>query len=259
MDNKYLDAYLAAFSNLSYRPTHDTLSLDDFLKAGCKALRLSPDMDEAVIACKMIYLCLYDWERLEATFENDKKFFLDSLEDEGLYLHPLSEKEAKGTTWLTNATRGSIKYVDITSEDGFLTSINKKGHFPSLSGKYRLEYDPEHKNKMHIFDRDDNHIVTLLMDDECDIHLEDNKTPYIMLGDEYGYLNLYRKGKEKPNKKDRVAEIIWGITNDEAPYIGLSRLKVYKEDDELFALIAMSGFLLYERYMDEGIENPSEA
>lgn len=257
MENNYLDAFLLAFSNLNYRPKDGKLDFDEFLSAGCKALRLSGDMDEAVIACKMIYVCLLDWKKLEEEFEKNKKLFLESVDEGGLYLHPISEKEAKGTTWLTNATRASLTSVDLTSEEGFLTSFNKKGYYPSAKGTYRLEYDRDNKNKMRIVNEVFEPLVDIVMDEECDIHLENNKTPYALVPDEYGYLNIYRKSHldslkgAKVRRKDRVAEIIWGVTNDEAPYIGLARLKTFGEEDEIFALLAMSTFILFERYMDE--------
>lgn len=258
-----------AFYNLRYKPTKN-LSMDDFLIAAGNALARAKDLDDAAEAITLINWCLKKWEKIEKAYDKYDYLLTDYKSFTGpRRVHLIKGDDSIETYWVTNGIEGKTKKLNLIKEDknNPIFDIDcKRGEFTILEdGHYHLKYSAMSMKKMNLLDELDNLMCVIAMDDEQNITLKRNSTPYFIYINEDSPIEIYRKEyisslnkDEEPDIEEAVAFIHWDILSEKKSDLGLARLVVFEDEDvEILLYFAISTFLLYGRYNKHSIINES--
>lgn len=246
-----------ALNELGCELKNSDFNYDKFFECGINTINHTREFADTKDAVWM-----FSW--LDANFdkliEKGMKYneFWDSLPHEGRELLAIvDDEEAVGVYIVSNAYFQDYNSISVSSQsfDGeHFVLYNEHGLF-SLYGNestYFLRHSKMSSQKMVLLDNTKNKLALLVLSDNYDVFLENNKTDYDIKLYESGmavFRKSYLEECDEVDIEQCSAFIQWDIIEDNSQF-GVSRLEVYDEDIdiELVLLFAASCLLIYRSY-----------
>ena len=247
------------FEEVGYNPTSNSLNSDELIEKVIYTINHSKELEDALFVTREFVFY----------FSKENKFLKklskyaeawDSLEYNGREeVAVVDDDEAIGIYYVTNAFSDNYTDVFISGQsfDGKLYCLeNKDGCFSfGEDSEYYLRFGKMSSNKMVLMGKNKENMATIVLHNDCNISLENNKTQ--LEAEPYGGgMAFYDKdyfhslsGKEADLEKCK-AFIEWDIVDEDGNF-GLSRLVIFDTEVDLCLLlmIAASCFLTFGRKM----------
>lgn len=260
---KFLIESHIAFDELGYHPLDHHISFKKLQNATIKTLNHTKELEDSIDVVNMFKFLSTNMDKLCSKIERHSDFW-KSLPYEGNELLSLvSDEETFGTYFITNAFDSKYDKVFICGhdlDDDCLVGVSHSGGKFFIDDKdfeYYLRFSKISSTKMVLLDKRDNKLCVLVLSEDNNVFLENNKTDYEIILYEGG-MGIYKKdyidslrGKE-PEFENINAFIEWDILETDSEF-GLSRLECFDDDCdvELFIYLAMSCFLLFRSYIND--------
>lgn len=257
---KFLDKIKFYFDELNYRESK-RLNLEKFENQAMWTLKHAESLSDAIYTIQFFRFCLRKWKKIEKIFDKKLDKFNQFSYVGNFLIHTVSDDDATGVYYLTNAINNKVKDVFIASqsfeEDAFSIDAKHGKFFIYENGKYYIKYAQFSSSKMKVYDSQNNHLCNIVFNKDNSFSLEKNNTPFVLGTDEDGFTYIYDrkyveslKANEKPDETKCLAEMEWDILASGSTF-GVAKLNVYQNPEylELYLLFATSTFLLFRQYM----------
>lgn len=250
-----------AFDEFGYKPSSDQISYVDLYSCMVKTLNHTKELEDAIETIKLFHFLYKNFEKICSCVTKHYDYW-QSLPYEGNEMLSLvDDDEATGVYFITNAFDKDFKHVyacshSLTDNNG----VNVNYHLGKFSfeiddPRYFLRFSKLSPSKMVLLDKSDNKLCVIVLSEDYQVFLENNKTDYEIVLYEGG-MGIYKKsyikslGGYDPDTDNMLAFIEWDII-DEKVNLGIARLDFYGPDGdvELFLMFAMSCFLLFRSFI----------
>ena len=248
---KFLTNIKNIFDSVSYSVQDANFDFEDYKKACMRALRCSDSLKEAQQMLRDIKYVRYFSDSISRKIKKHYDFYC-SLDDRR---KEISSKENEAAITITNDLSDDLNNsICLASflDDEILEIINIDGVYRMNDDSYSYyikHVDDDEDIRVVIYDKGENPICTVYMDDEVDIYLEDNKTNMFLQKQEDGIAifstECVKKSNNKPALEDMTAFLDWNLV--EVGFKGcVARLNLFKTDIklELLLLLSVSTLLL---------------
>lgn len=260
MTRNFLIKAHEAFDELGYHPISSNFSLKYIKYAAVNTINHSKTLDDGINAARMYQFVVNNFDKICDKVSRHYDFW-SSMKWEGNELISLcSNEEAIGTYFVTNAFDKEYKNISLMSYsfgDGIAYDCScKHGKFIlDEDNEYILRYSKMSSTKMVLLNNNEEKLCVVVLSDNCDIFLENNKTGYEIVLYK-GFIGIYEKSYidslhgQKADTDKLIGVIEWDILEKDNEY-GLARLELYDSnaDLEMFLMFAMSCFLLFRSHM----------
>lgn len=269
---KYL---LSDLDDLGYR-IKDKVDAGEFFLAVKHTLSHIDDMEEAKEALDMALSCYEELENLEKDYEKNKSIYKAYYKKHplGTYFSLVSDEEAHNSLWVSNVLfYNLLLFTFFLPESEYLeNSFFNEVALSYPDGSYSLHSIPHEDSRMMILDRNGKQVCIVAMDDDYQLYLEENDSPYCIYDRSFGYVAIFKKDYiatlkegQEPDMSESIGEIEWDVHDEEVPEFGLARTATYDDEHPLpfFALLALSAFFMYgetnaPEFPEEGLEHMDE-
>ena len=248
------------FDEIDYRPSSKNFDVDEMVKKTIDTMNHAQGINDALCLAKQFAYYLKHEEKFLKKYYKYPEFW-DDIEYHGREeIAVVDDEEAIGNYYITNLYANDYKQVFISSvpygsdlygleeEDGYFSFGDKS--------EYYLRYSKLSSTKMVLTDKNKQNIATVVLNKDCGIFLNNNKTRYELVLYDVGIAFFEKEyydsldGEDPDLDKECKGFIQWDILDKNANY-GLSRLEVYddKADFDLMMILAASCFLVFRSYI----------
>lgn len=261
LTNKFVSETYAAFRTLGYLPKEGPFSQDDFIKAAVSTLCRADELSDAICAVNAIQFCLKKWDDIEQIPIKKSDVWAGLSFDGGPSISLVSEEEALGTYYITNAITKKWKelYLVSASLDNDIYQIERSGSEFFIDG-YSLKYKALSENKLNIFSPQGQKLCQVVLSESNGIFLKKNNTDLGIIELNNGATCVAHRAyaesvppRGKIDDDEIVAIIDWDIVGKKSE-LGVAKLDVYEEvtEEQMYLLwcLAASTFLLYRRFVE---------
>ena len=192
-------------------------------------------------------------------FEKKSDIF-NSLDYEGnTNLNIVSDEDAEGRYYVTNGLSDVLKNIYVISqsvEDYFFQMDYSKLKFRVFTdGEYYLKFAFGDSAKMKVFNNNGECLCNIVLSEDAQIFLENNRTRYklALYEDFIGvYDRHYKYTDTDEDINHLLADIEWDLL-DTKSNLGIAQLNVYEDDQdfEMLLLFASSTFLVFNRFIKD--------
>lgn len=259
---KFLTDISKIFDNVSYSVNDSYFDLDDFRKSCIRAIRYSDSLKEVQKILMDLKYVTYMRNAISRKLKRHFDFY-SSLEHKRKELCPNeNEPVVTITNDLTDDLDNAICLANFL-DDEVLEIIHEDDIYRMNDHDYSYyikHVDDEDDIRVIIYDKEENPVYTVYMDDELDIYLEDNKTNMFLLKHEDGIAifnkDYISKTNNNPKLEEMSAYLDWNLVNHNFKGC-VARLNLFKTDIklELLLILSMSIFLLEKKDIDKGERN----
>ena len=246
------------FDELGYH-RKKKVSRSSFEKTVMKTIAHCKDYHDVRMAIDMAKYCINHWNKIEKMFEKKLDIF-NTLDYEGnTNLNLLSDEEVEGKYYITNGLSNALKDIFVIGqsiEDYYFQFGYSKLKFTVYTdGDYYLKFALGSSVKMKLFNNNGECLCNIVLSEDNQIFLENNKTRYklALYEDFIGiYDRNYKYTDTEEDMNHMLADIEWDIL-DSKTNLGIAQLNVYEEDQdgEMLFLFSASTFLLFNRFIKE--------
>lgn len=239
------------------------ISWENFEELTVKKLNRCQNLSDACDVARAMGFCEDNWRKIERLFAENLPAWQEYCFNAKEEVLSLSDEDACGIYYVTNALSNKEKEVCLTSvsfDDEVIVCESQNGKFHIWEdGEYYLKYSNWDSRYMKLFDRQGNRLCKIVLSESMDVFLEKNNTPYelIILEEENGlFIAVFeREYLDSLGRNDyidfsnMVSKIEWDLVHKKSNR-GVARVILYKdaEDDEMIFYFAMSTFLLFRSY-----------
>lgn len=251
-----------AFDELNYRPKNGAVSFDDFKKCMVSTLSKTKELDDAI---NVVKIYKYVSSHFAAICVKIKKYydFWESMPYEGNELLTLEDDDGGLSIFVSNAFGNNYQNLKLCfsgDEDNELYDMFYSGGrlFIDTDLKecnYSIRYSKMSSTRMVLQDKSNNTLCIIVLSEDMNIFLENNKTDYDIVLYE-GFMAVYKKqyikslAGEEPNIEESLAFLSWDII-DENSCLGVTKIDLFdtEVDFEIITLLAASCFLNFRKYI----------
>lgn len=250
----------AYFDEFHYHPTE--FNINAFSDAVSKTLTHCASLEDAKNAILMAQYCFKNVDKITKMLEKKKDLYDEYMYEGNSLLSLLSDDESLGHYYITNGINNDINDVCIAGnfddEDVFIGIDYSHGKYYLDDKGYYIKYSSMSSKKMKLFNKNNVCLCNIVLNDECDIFLENNNLQYELVQYESAMAIYDKEYCDSVNDNDEldvekvIATIEWDLLDKNSKF-GVSNLIVYdeleKDNFELISLLAASTFILFQKYM----------
>ncbi len=248
------------FDEIGYKPTSENYDDNKVLDNVVNTINHSKNLEDAIHVLKLYNHYVSKRVKFINKYHKYPKFWNAINYNGRQEVAVVSDDEAIGRYYITNIYGNSYKDIFVSGQSlgNELFEFQKRGRYFSIEddADYYLSYAALSSKKMALFDKSNKKVAVIVITEDLDIYLENNKTKYELIAYEAG-IAFFDKTyiysiKGEPDLEKCKAFIQWDIVNEDGEY-GLSRLDVFDEDAdlELMITIAASCFLVFRSYIKD--------
>ena len=258
---RFIETIHSYFDELNYHPKE--FNTDDYSDAVAKTIIHSKTLEDAKIAILIAQYCDKKMNKIIKMFQKKKHIYDEYIYEGNSALSLLSDEDSLGNYYITNGISNNVKDIYIAGnfddKECFYAIDYKYGEFFIYEDSYFIKYANMSYKKMKLFNKDNKCLCNIVINDDLDIELEKNLSPYELV--EYEdciavYDKVYydsKRNKNDLNLKESIAFIEWDILTEKSKY-GVAKITLLKsleiDNFEIVSLLAASTFILFQRYMD---------
>ena len=234
------------------------IEYDEFEDLAIKKFNRSVSLRDACDLAFATRFCIQNWGKIENLFQNHLNKWQEWVYDKKSSVKSLSDEEACGIYYITNAFERKEKDICLTSisYDDELIACGRRNnkYFLFEDGDYHIKLSALDSRIMKLYSNDDMRLCNIVLSKSWDVFLEKNNSPYELIIDEkdgstsiavFEKDYIYSLGRYDHIDYDKmVALIVWDLI-DEKSYRAVSQVYLYDDvDEEMIFYFAMAPFLL---------------
>ena len=244
-----------AFDELNYHEENFP-KREAFEEAAISTLVHCKELQDAKHAVKYFHFCNENWNKIEKMFKTKLDIFNEYPYEGNSVISLVSDEDAYGDFYVTNGIEESSENFQVffhsDEEDSAFELESKGGRFEF--DDYFIKYAKLSSSKMKLFNKKNECLANIVLNDEMGIFLENNRTPYELINYDT-FTGIYdKKYIESLDNTDTIdsdkllATIEWDILDEESDY-GVAKLTRFSTEPDLAMqiLLAASTFLLYQK------------